>query len=241
MPFPAPPVQPSFPEILPFGNVDPPKAANVDDIGLLARAYTLERLISVMCHEVNQPLNAISMSAFNGKRMVERDCLAVAVQQRFDGIGRKSREAGELVNLMASLAGKDSAGPALSERLGRVADMHRGRLLRRGVVMDLSVDAALDARASAPALVTAALVWMLEHLDIPNATGGAAREMNAVVEIGHDEIAHMCSLSITTTGIASPERSGGRSIVERLVCSAGGRITREQATWRVEIPLDHSS
>lgn len=243
MPPPAPTAQSSLPEIFPIGDADPPRAASADDLGLLARAYTLERLICVMCHEVNQPLNAISMSAFNGKRMVERDCLPLAVQQRFDGIGRSSRQAGDLVNLMASLAGNGLAGQALSARIERVADLHRGRLLRRGLVMDLSVDSALDARSPDPALVTAALVWMLEHLENPSTGGGADRKDNVVVAIGYDERACTCSLSVSAAGIASPDRSqsAGCSIVERLVSAAGGQVSREQTNFRIEIPLDHPS
>ena len=82
-----------------------PAQSPTDQAELLAMAYTLSRLSKLLCHEINQPLNTISITAHNGKRQAQDGSHPIAdTHSRFDRIGQEVRRAGALVHALADLA-----------------------------------------------------------------------------------------------------------------------------------------
>jgi signal transduction histidine kinase len=208
--------------------------AGMSDTASAATAYTLSRLTAVLCHEINQPLNAISMAAHNGKRMVLRECIPVTeLHQRLDRIGLEARRAGKLAHLMAELAaaGTDHRR-SMGTRLRQIEELYRTSLQRRGLEIEMSIDDAINGFDADPAVITAALVWSLEQVEDRSPRGSADRV--ARIDIGVEGSSRTPCLTVTGAVGAPDEKD--RSIIKQILLSSGGRLQCGDRWCRIDVP-----
>ena len=213
-----------------------PAQSPTDQAELLAMAYTLSRLSKLLCHEINQPLNTISITAHNGKRQAQDGSHPIAdTHSRFDRIGQEVRRAGALVHALADLA-SPGATPAgiLVPRLREIEDLHRARLRRRGLETHLAIEQPLGDGGARPATVVAALVWLFERLD-EGRTGQVDPEI-AKLRIERDGA--LRTIRLTGFGPVGAPAADGASLPERILLSSGARVTWDERRCWVDVPTE---
>jgi len=211
------------------------------------RGVTLavDRLVSMIGHELNQPLNVIAMASFNGIRMSSRNTTtSTDFEPRFRLIQEETRRAGDLVHKAMNLTADTGrwSGEEASCAVSLLGDMAAPRMKRRGIAISVKPPVSTHAPTVDRWLLMFVVLCGLERLEEDHATtnDGSEAEATCLCEYRADD-------DEWTVGLRSASLLGGHAgslgspfmaLLECLTAGGGGRVIDEPGRWMACLPAE---
>jgi hypothetical protein len=202
-----------------------------------AVALTVDRVMSIIGHELNQPLNVIAMSSFNGARMASRSTTTASeFDRRFRAIQDETRRAGALVHTAMQLTA--FASPLSTDQelcpVSLLQDVVMPRLNRRG--LSLSVQSTMPESAHCDRwLMMFVVLCGLERLEEDRSASIDDSMATAVCYCEYQADNREVTVGLRSTALlgrsASKRQSPLTSMLEALAKACGGQVIDEPGRW----------
>ncbi len=211
-----------------------------------AAALTVDRMLSMIGHELNQPLNVISMASFNGVRMASSSTTTAAdFERRFQVIQDETRRAGALVHTAMRLAASATSSRPVDYGPCPVALLHEvvmPRLKRRRISLSVRPTMATNAFATDRWLVIFVMLCGLERLEEDRATkiddDEAMAECRCDFREGTGELTFgLRSSALVGRPVGNPN-SPFTALLDALAAACGGRVVDEPGRWLASLPVE---